>query len=141
MELLEKGVLEVRILHRFGLLSNGADTFFGLDEATMRMGFDYGLTDNLTIGVGRSTLNKELDAFFKFRPFPPGRWRIALFNSFNIGCYSTYHEMGRYYPQELFFFAYGLITTRLSLAVSSAMHSVCGLSLLWCIATIRCQCR
>lgn len=67
MELLGKGVLDVRILHRFGLLSNGADNFFGLDEASMRMGFDYGLTDNLTIGVGRSTLNKELDAFLKFR--------------------------------------------------------------------------
>jgi hypothetical protein len=68
IELLGKGVLDVRILHRFGLLSDGADELFGLDQASMRMGFDYGLTDNLTIGVGRSTLNKELDAFFKFRP-------------------------------------------------------------------------
>lgn len=68
MELIGKGVLDVRILHRFGLISNGADEFFGLDEASMRMGFDYGLTNNLTIGVGRSTLNKELDAFLKFRP-------------------------------------------------------------------------
>jgi hypothetical protein len=68
MELIGKGVLDVRILHRFGLLSQGADNFFGLDEATMRMGFDYGITDNLTVGVGRSTLNKELDAFVKFRP-------------------------------------------------------------------------
>jgi hypothetical protein len=68
MELLGKGVLDVRILHRFGLISDGADEFFGLDQASMRMGFDYGLTNNLTIGVGRSTLNKELDAFLKFRP-------------------------------------------------------------------------
>jgi hypothetical protein len=68
MELLGKGVLDVRILHRFGLISDGADEFFGLDQASMRMGFDYGITDNLTIGVGRSTLNKELDAFLKFRP-------------------------------------------------------------------------
>ncbi|OQP66060.1 hypothetical protein A3860_15865 [Niastella vici] len=68
MELIGKGVLDVRILHRFGLLSAGADNFFGLDQASMRMGFDYGITDNLTVGVGRSTLNKELDAFLKFRP-------------------------------------------------------------------------
>src|SRR5687767_2724244 len=68
MELIGKGVLDVRILHRFGLVSNGAKEFFGLDEASMRMGLDYGLTSNLTIGVGRSTLNKELDAFLKFRP-------------------------------------------------------------------------
>jgi hypothetical protein len=72
MELIGKGVLDVRILHRFGLISNGADEFFGLDEASMRMGFDYGLTRNLTIGVGRSTLNKELDAFLKFRPLHQG---------------------------------------------------------------------
>jgi hypothetical protein len=68
MELIGKGVLDVRILHRFGLLSEGADEFFGLDQASMRMGFDYGVTNNLTVGVGRSTLNKELDAFVKFRP-------------------------------------------------------------------------
>jgi hypothetical protein len=68
MELIGKGVLDVRILHRFGLLSNGAKEFFGLDQASMRLGFDYGLTNNLTIGVGRSTLNKELDGFFKYRP-------------------------------------------------------------------------
>src|SRR6266508_3177157 len=58
MELIGKGVLDVRILHRFGLLSNGISEFFGLDQASMRMGFDYGLGTNLTIGVGRSTLNK-----------------------------------------------------------------------------------
>jgi hypothetical protein len=34
----------------------------------MRMGFDYGLGKNLTIGIGRSTLRKELDGFLKFRP-------------------------------------------------------------------------
>jgi len=72
MELIGKGVLDVRILHRFGLVSKGAENFFGLDEASMRMGFDYGLTNNLTIGVGRSTLNKELDAFLKFRPVHQG---------------------------------------------------------------------
>jgi hypothetical protein len=68
MEMLGKGVLDVRIMHRFGLISDGAKQFFGLDQASMRMGFDYGLGTNLTIGVGRSTLNKELDAFFKYRP-------------------------------------------------------------------------
>jgi len=72
MELIGKGVLDVRILHRFGLISQGADNFFGLDEASMRMGFDYGLTNDLTIGIGRSTLNKELDAFLKFRPVRQG---------------------------------------------------------------------
>ncbi|HEY8897909.1 MAG TPA: DUF5777 family beta-barrel protein [Niastella sp.] len=67
MEMLGKGVLDVRILHRFGLVSSGAKEFFGLDEANMRLGFDYGLGTNLSVGVGRSTLNKELDGFLKYR--------------------------------------------------------------------------
>ena len=68
MEFIGKGVLDVRILHRFGELNSGADNFFGLDEANMRLGFDYGLSNRLTVGVGRSTAGKELDGFLKFRP-------------------------------------------------------------------------
>jgi hypothetical protein len=68
MEFIGKGVLDVRILHRFGLLSNGVKELFGLDQASMRLGFDYGISDNLTLGIGRSTLDKELDGFVKFRP-------------------------------------------------------------------------
>jgi hypothetical protein len=72
MELIGRGVLDVRILHRFGLVSNGIENFFGLDQAAMRMGFDYGIAANLMIGVGRSTLNKELDAFLKYRVLRQG---------------------------------------------------------------------
>lgn len=68
MEFIGKGVLDVRILHRFGTVDNGLKDLFGLDEANMRFGFDYGLGTNLTIGIGRSNLNKELDGFVKFRP-------------------------------------------------------------------------
>ncbi|MBO9563766.1 MAG: hypothetical protein J7621_13375 [Niastella sp.] len=68
MEFLGKGVLDVRILHRFGTVDNGIKDLFGLDEANMRFGFDYGLGNNLTVGIGRSNLNKELDGFIKFRP-------------------------------------------------------------------------
>lgn len=67
MEMIAKGNLDFRILHRFGLVNSGAKNFFGLDQASMRMGFDYGLGTNLTIGVGRSTLDKELDGFIKWR--------------------------------------------------------------------------
>jgi hypothetical protein len=67
MEMIAKGNLDFRILHRFGLVNSGAKNFFGLDQASMRMGFDYGISTNLTIGVGRSTLDKELDGFIKWR--------------------------------------------------------------------------
>jgi hypothetical protein len=68
MEFIGKGVLDVRILHRFGTVNNGIKDLFGLDEANMRFGFDYGLGKNLTVGIGRSNVNKELDGFVKYRP-------------------------------------------------------------------------
>lgn len=73
MELIGKGVLDVRILHRFGTINNGASEFFGLDQASMRLGFDYGLGKNLTIGMGRTTFKKELDGFIKWRPVRQAR--------------------------------------------------------------------
>lgn len=68
MEFLGKGVLDTRILHRFGLINSGARNLYGLDQANMRLGFDYGLLKSLMIGIGRSNVNKELDGFIKFRP-------------------------------------------------------------------------
>jgi len=68
MEFLRPGTMDFRILHRFGQLDQGYKNFFGLDQATMRMGFDFGLTKNLMIGIGRSTYKKELDAYFKYAP-------------------------------------------------------------------------
>jgi hypothetical protein len=61
------GVLDFRISHRFGFLSSGAYELFGLDNATMRMGFDYGLSKRWMIGVGRSTYQKQFDGFTKFK--------------------------------------------------------------------------
>lgn len=68
MEFIGKGELDVRILHRFGEINSGPNNLFGLDQANMRMGFDYGLLKSLTIGIGRSNVGKELDGFIKFRP-------------------------------------------------------------------------
>lgn len=62
-----KGVLDVKISHRFGKVNNGSYELFGLDNATMRMGFDYGITNSLMIGIGRSTFQKTFDAFFKIK--------------------------------------------------------------------------
>jgi hypothetical protein len=69
MEFLRPGTMDFRILHRFGQLDQGYKNFFGLDQASMRMGFDFGILRNLMIGIGRSTYKKELDAYFKYAPF------------------------------------------------------------------------
>ena len=67
MEMIGKGVLDFRILHRFGRVNLGPREMFGLDQARMRLGFDYGRGKHLTMGIGRSTLQKEVDFFIKTR--------------------------------------------------------------------------
>lgn len=65
--LAEKGELQLLIQHRFGDISGGAYEFFGLDQASMRLGFEYGFSNNFNFGIGRSTYLKTFDAFGKFR--------------------------------------------------------------------------
>jgi len=67
VETMKKNHLDFRISHRFGRLNSGAYQFFGLDQATMRMGFEYGVTDRFEIGVGRSTSQKVYDFFGKYK--------------------------------------------------------------------------
>ena len=67
LEIIRPGVMDLRILHRFGNVNGGAYEFFGLDNATMRLGLDFGLAKDLMIGVGRSTNKKEVDGFIKYR--------------------------------------------------------------------------
>lgn len=77
IENVAKGVLDIKISHRFGMVNKGSYELFGLDQATMRFGFDYGISNRLMIGVGRSTFQKQYDAFYKFkilRQAKGGRW-------------------------------------------------------------------
>lgn len=67
MEHVAPGVLDFRILHRFGPVNGGRYEAWGLDQATIRLGLDYGITDRLTVGIGRSSNRKELDGFIKYR--------------------------------------------------------------------------
>lgn len=63
--------LDFRIQHRFTALdfskSNdyGFYNLLGLDGAVIRLGFEYGLTNRVMIGAGRSSLNKAYDGFVK----------------------------------------------------------------------------
>lgn len=61
------GVLDFKISHRFGFLNGGFYDLFGLDQASMRIGADYGLTDKLMIGLGRSSYEKTYDGFIKYK--------------------------------------------------------------------------
>jgi len=67
IETVAKNEFDFKISHRFGLLHNGFYDLFGLDQASMRMGGDFGITDNLNIGLGRSTVEKTYDGFVKYK--------------------------------------------------------------------------
>ena len=62
-----KGELDFLIYHRFGTINSGIEEFFGLDQANMRLGFEYGLTDLINVGIGRSTYDKTYDGFVKWK--------------------------------------------------------------------------
>ena len=62
-----RGALSFIIMHRFGKLNDGAYNFFGLDNATIRLGLDYGITDRFAIGIGRSSYLKTFDVYAKYK--------------------------------------------------------------------------
>lgn len=61
------GALSFVIQHRFGKLNSGSYNLFGLDNATLRLGLDYGITDRLNVGIGRSSYLKTFDGFAKYK--------------------------------------------------------------------------
>lgn len=61
------GVMDVKISHRFGAVGNGFYDLFGLDNATQRIGVDYGITNELTVGVNRNSVRKAYDGFVKYK--------------------------------------------------------------------------
>jgi hypothetical protein len=66
IERMPSGQLDFRISHRFGKINSGAYEFFGLDQANIHLGLEYGILDWLMIGIGRGTYEKTFDGFAKF---------------------------------------------------------------------------
>jgi hypothetical protein len=62
-----KGDLEFIFQHRFGLINGGAYELFGLDEAFVRLGLDYGLTDDVSFSIGRNSVDKTMDGYAKYK--------------------------------------------------------------------------
>ena len=61
------GVLDIKISHRFGFLNGGISELFGLDQAMIRIGGDYGITERLMIGAGRNSYEKTFDGYIKLK--------------------------------------------------------------------------
>jgi hypothetical protein len=69
-ETVKKKNLNFLIIHRFGDFAGktgGGQYFYGLDDiADVYLGFEYGLTDNLNIDIGRTTIGGLADLELKY---------------------------------------------------------------------------
>ena len=72
------GVLDFKISHRFGPVNNGFYDLFGLDYATQRIGFDYGVTDRFCVGVNRNSVGKAFDGFLKYKILRQSKGKKAM---------------------------------------------------------------
>jgi hypothetical protein len=55
------------ISHRFGAVNTGLYNFFGLDQGTTRLGFEYGIKNIVGLSLGRSTYDKTYDGGIKIK--------------------------------------------------------------------------
>ncbi len=109
-----KGVLDFRIGHRFGQLNEGVKNLYGLDNATTKFAFDYGITDWLMAGIGRSSFEKEFEGFIKAKivrqsideKYPVsisvmGGISVRTLDVVNIPGYTYYFSNRLYYVSQL----------------------------------------
>jgi hypothetical protein len=62
-----EGTLVFLFSHNFGTINEGFSSLFGFDNASVRIALEYGLSDRLEVGLGRSSLDKTVDGFLKYR--------------------------------------------------------------------------
>lgn len=112
-----RGVMDVKISHRFGTLNSGGYQLFGLDNASNRLGIDYGITNRLMIGIGRSSFEKQYDAFGKLRLLRQSTGRvnmpisISYMGSVMLKTLNTNDTFKTHYSDKLFF-AHQIIIAR-----------------------------
>ena len=75
-----KGTLEFIFSHRFGRINQGAYTLWGLDDAYVRLGLEYGITDKFGVGLGRNSIDKSFDAFMRYKVLAqqPGKMPVTV---------------------------------------------------------------
>src|SRR5690606_20033546 len=68
-ETIHRNELDFKVDHRFGDIAGsagGSKNFFGLDNSSdIRIGLDYGLLDNLTIGIARAKGATEIRQLYE----------------------------------------------------------------------------
>ena len=71
-ETVKAKTMDFRVTHRFGSIGSasggGPHTLYGFDNSPdIRISFDFGITDDLTLGVARNKQNELLDGLVKYR--------------------------------------------------------------------------
>lgn len=117
--------LEFIISHRFGRVNLGFDELFGLDQSNIRFALEYGWTDNLTIGFGRSSFDKTYDSFLKYsmlkqktgkKSFP---FSVSLFGSLALKTLKDYPPTDkRTFAESLSYVGQVLIARKISPSLS-----------------------
>ena len=117
--------LEFIISHRFGRINSGFYDLFGLDNSNIRFSLEYGLTDDLTIGAGRSSFEKTYDGFLKYslfkqktgpKSFP---FAISLFSSIAVKTLKDYDpDDKRTFAESLSYVSQVLIARKVSSSFS-----------------------
>ncbi len=132
---LNKNVLEFCVQHRFGYFNQGKDQFYGFDQSDVRLGFDYGLTRQITIGIGRSSLGKTYNGYVKAKimkqsdRFP---LTLAWLSDMSIsGLKNTDPDLNPFYASHRYKYAHQLFVSRsfgeramLTLAPSVIHHNL-----------------
>ncbi len=116
------GHMNFIIGHRFGKINDGVYEFFGLDNATIRLGLEYGITDWLNVGLGRSSFMKTPDSYLKIKALRQSKsfpFTATLFSSIAAnGMKWSEPERENYYSSRLSFAYQVLIARKFSNAFS-----------------------
>ncbi|MEO8087612.1 MAG: DUF5777 family beta-barrel protein [Bacteroidota bacterium] len=68
LETVGRNTLDFRISHRFGSLNSGSLNAWGIDgPVDIRLGLEYSPDGRFMFGIGRTSLEKVVDGFLKFR--------------------------------------------------------------------------
>jgi hypothetical protein len=73
-----KHELEFIFAHRFGPMSGGAYELFGLDQAYVRYGLEYGITNRLGVGIGRNSYDKTSDAYLRYKVLRQSKGEVNM---------------------------------------------------------------
>lgn len=104
------------IEHRFGALNGGWRELYGLDQSSIRFGFEFGLTSWLTLDVGRSSFEKTYNGSLKAAILKQGKRNspvnLSLFTTTAINSLENHDTSIDYYFSNRMSYVHQLLVSR-----------------------------